>query len=151
MMSNNPMVVKKLFPENPSNAVDRIMTPPIILGTGGYRHNQLPPIDNIQEGDPQQVLVNTGSGGFGGGVLGGYHTKVSKTSANKNNSRVFSARMDEVSVKRTVKNHSMHKENFFVDYSRPSTTAEFRVSNGFFDKNETNWKFWPVLGCILKD
>ena len=55
MMGNNPMVVKKLFPENPAHTGDRIMTPPIILGTGGYRHNQLPPIDNAQEVDSQQV------------------------------------------------------------------------------------------------
>ena len=125
-MSHNPMVVKKLFPESHMAATaDRnIMTPPVTLG-GGYRYNQLPPIDPSHEMDPSQFLNHAS-----------HHSKVSKSSANsskQNNaagshSRVFSARADEVGVKRAVKAaHQLQKENYF-DYSRPSTTAEIRVS-----------------------
>ena len=125
-MVHNPMVVRKLFPET-QMAADRIMTPPITLGGGGggYRYNQLPPIDPTQESDFQNLPLPAAS----------QNNKTVKaissgnSSKNNPNSRVFSARTDEIGVKRAVKTFALQKENYFIDYSRPSTTAEIRVCN----------------------
>ncbi|XP_063713070.1 serine-rich adhesin for platelets-like isoform X2 [Symsagittifera roscoffensis] len=122
-MVHNPMVVRKLFPET-QMAADRIMTPPITLGGGGggYRYNQLPPIDPTQESDFQNPPLPAAS----------QNNKTVKaissgnSSKNNPNSRVFSARTDEIGVKRAVKTFALQKENYFIDYSRPSTTAEIR-------------------------
>ncbi|XP_075238747.1 uncharacterized protein LOC142334532 isoform X2 [Convolutriloba macropyga] len=121
-MAHNPMVVRKLFPET-QMTTDRIMTPPISLGGGGYRYNQLPPIDPTQESDFHHQAATLNHTSIGKGLKGAVNSGISKNGVN---SRVFSARTDEVGVKRAVKNFALQKENYFLDYSRPSTTAEIR-------------------------
>ena len=135
-MAHNPMVVRKLFPET-QMTTDRIMTPPISLGGGGYRYNQLPPIDPTQESDFHHQAATLNHTSIGKGLKGAVNSGISKNGVN---SRVFSARTDEVGVKRAVKNFALQKENYFLDYSRPSTTAEIRVSC---------INYWPRLNFRL--